>query len=307
MASLSGPNSRRRLGTQSGALRREARTLARNGNERAAGALQLSAAEQKLQEGGAITSSEETIRERSLMQARDRGLMRQQRDSVLKPEAGAAAPTLGTTPRTSLSRPSASYDSDNNGIPNSLQRPAATLQGPPAPRRLSGGLIDGKPAASVLSEMRQKQEFVGPPSSASPVEGPLTRAMNEALARNAGRAADATAAGALTAGLNAAPTPKLDTSFPVASTTPVAAAVPAVPPVPTPTLRRPATGPSFTTEGAAARSRFLTGEDRVTKSRADAEEALRKKKAGIPDIAPGLGSDSGLNRAYRSLAARYTK
>lgn len=135
MASLSGPNSTRRLGTQSGAMRREARSLKRGGFNRASEALALGASQQRLTEGSAITSSEETIRERDLMRRRDQGLMRQQRDSLLKPEAGAAAPAAPLPTAIPAAIPTSS---------------PPTLSSPPPAAPPREGLIDGKPASLTL-------------------------------------------------------------------------------------------------------------------------------------------------------------
>lgn len=99
------------------------------------------------------------------------------------------------------------WDSDRNGIPNSIQRPIVSK-------------IDGRPAQDVLGEMRgaaqkspavdpekayaeyrksgltqprpeevgnmadiRKRDFVGPPAPPSSAPGPLQRALNDALAR----------------------------------------------------------------------------------------------------------------------------
>ena len=90
---LSGELSRRRLGTQSGDMRREARRLKRDGFNAAAGSMALGASEERLNEGSAVSSSEATLAERDASMARDRGLMQLKRDSLLKPEAGGTTPT----------------------------------------------------------------------------------------------------------------------------------------------------------------------------------------------------------------------
>jgi hypothetical protein len=234
-------------------MRREARKLMRDGNERAASAMGLAASEQRLQEGSAISVQEETLRERDLMRARDRGLMRQQRDSVLKPEAGAApAPTTGApaagaaAPRPGLSRPASTPSLGapaTSGVPILGGVLDAARGIPTAPREgrindmpasqaiaevgkpaqfgkefatqniqklgLSGAIADyrrreaeaGKPAEpGNMAELRERDAAASPSSTV----GPLQSYLNQNIADRGSRK--------ITAGLNAAPTPKLDTS-----------------------------------------------------------------------------------------------
>ena len=92
---------------------------------------------------------------------------------------------------------------------------------------------------------------------------------------------------------------------------------PPAPAVPTPptTLTRPASTPAagrlnvtFAPSPLAAHiAGREAGNTRNAKLLADAEEVSRKKKEGIPDFAPSLGSGSGVNRLYKSIVARYTK
>ena len=167
MVSLSGPLSRRRLGTQSGDMRREARKL----GGRAGQYLEMEAAKQRASEGSAITSSEETIAERNATMGLERGLMRQKRDSLLKPQAAdtaapaatpAPTPTQGTTP-------------------SPLRRPAAALR---------EGRIDGMPASQALRRLGApaaepgNMEDVRQSISAGPAApGPLQSILNGALTR----------------------------------------------------------------------------------------------------------------------------
>jgi len=296
---LSGELSRRRLGTQSGDMRRESRRLKRDGYEAAAGRMALGASEQRLNEGGAVSSSEATIAERDESMARDRGLMRLKRDAVLKPEAGVTSPAGGATKSVAMgasepSRPTTNASlnaarpgetasqvlerqrTSRAGASASTGQPASSVTTPdakeefftedpfafaakeaaePARRlamrdaedKLTQSTGFGKEYATpnieklglsgaIADYRRREAEGAKPLSSASTAEGPLTRAMNGALARNAERATDAVAADKITAGINAAPTPKLDTSFPTPAP---ASAAPTVPVAPT-ALSRPA-------------------------------------------------------------------
>lgn len=144
-------NETRRLGTDSGRIRREARRVERAGGNPTG--LLNAAAEQKLNEGSAISSAEGNARRDEFSRRLQQGLMRQQLMGATQPGAAPAARSLATptaapslsSPRTSAPRmPSLTTDS---GIPNSIRRPGGE------------GRINGQPASSVLSSMRENPQY----------------------------------------------------------------------------------------------------------------------------------------------------
>ncbi len=343
MSSLS---TTRRIGTQSGDLRREARRLSRAGAKGAADDVYLASAKRRSTEGSAIR----TERDVTALETAERGLMESQRRAVTGGDASTTQAatgdlleqrqalhgelkTYGDTP--ALRAQATKLGITDSGFQRGLASartaaPAALTEDSPAPvaapPALRRGLIDGKPAASVLAGMRSAQgessepgnmqealaaapkarpvdlpgDAAGPPRTA--MEGPLTRAMNEALARRKQREADSVEAGELTAELNAAPAPTLRTEGlgrralqgPPA---PVAAA---------PTLRRPAsplikstaTTPNIGAEGfvslgapfSAARKKFR-------------DEEAKGFKAPLRSATLALGT--GLSRFGRDLRNSY--
>lgn len=182
---MAGLNDRRMLGTGSGALRRAARMVQRNGGN--PDKLLQRAADAKLSEGSAISSSEDNINFAEKKRQLQSGLLAERRRATLggdsaPPVAGIAPVQTGSTnaslnaarpgetasqararfgeSRTGVAAaPTGEAGTNNAGPPRSamvtqptgtvppLSRP--TLQGLPKP-----GLIDGKPAGSVLAGMR---------------------------------------------------------------------------------------------------------------------------------------------------------
>lgn len=171
MSALSGPGSRRRLGTQSGATRRVARTLDGRGRS----LMEFEAAKQKLGEGSAITSADENVAAADYTRRMQAGLMETQRRSLLgggqntprttgrTPVDAAEGSTL--TPQQSRMKFYADQKAARMGTPAAAapslgggERPSLTLgrsspvQGPPAPTKPRTGLIDGRPASQVLGQ-----------------------------------------------------------------------------------------------------------------------------------------------------------
>jgi hypothetical protein len=173
---MAGLNDRRRLGTESGRIRREARAVARAGGNPSE--LLNRAAQVKLGEGSAISSSEENIafdQEKRRMQS---GLLESKRRALLDPAAARQdfdadldrsasvktdpaarqraydrGATLGATREQIDQRIGGTAPQPTGTAPPPIgptQRP--TLQGPPVSAK--PGLIDGKPARSVLDSMR---------------------------------------------------------------------------------------------------------------------------------------------------------
>jgi uncharacterized protein YkwD len=180
---MAGLNDRRMLGTESGRIRRAARQVERAGGN----PLDLlnRAAQVKLGEGSAISSSEENIafdQEKRRIQS---GLLESKRRALLNPAAARQAfdadldrsasvktdpaarqrayergATLGATREQIDQRIGGTTPQSTGTAPQSTgtatspigSTPRPTLQGPPVSAK--PGLIDGKPARSVLDSMR---------------------------------------------------------------------------------------------------------------------------------------------------------
>jgi hypothetical protein len=175
---------------------------------------------------------------------------------------------------------------------------------------LSGAVADyhrrsaegAKPAEpGNLAELKARD--AGATTTAQGVIGPLQQALNASKIRRDGYAADSAAAGKITAGLNSAPTPKLDTTFPVATAPTLSRPAPTAP-----TLSRPA--PTLSnTESTLSRDirRKAEGEESLAKRRKVISDAHKAKADKIPSPFPSLGDDSGINRIFRSIVASNTK
>lgn len=95
MAALSGPLSKRRLGTRSGDLRRLARQAERDGADGAANQLYLAGAQAKLGEGSAISSAEGNIAAADLERRASQGLAQTKMDLLAGKTTAATGGLLG--------------------------------------------------------------------------------------------------------------------------------------------------------------------------------------------------------------------
>lgn len=133
MDTLSGPLSRRRLGTRSGDLRRMARMT---DDRRAKSMLEMSAAEAKMQEGSSISSAESNMAEQRLGLRAQRGLMEARRRAQMGGPGEMDAPSEPLIP-----------------APNTQPTPpllASQVVQPPQRE----GRINGLPASQALAGMR---------------------------------------------------------------------------------------------------------------------------------------------------------
>ena len=166
MAALSGPLSRRKLGTQSGAMTREARKLDNAGYGRAASTAMLAATQQKITEGGAITSAESNMSKQRLELEAKSGLMEARRRASLgtdsattTPSANASAPSMNAA---DAQKSRMDFYAKRNGTPEPM------LQRPPM------GSVSGNPNAAVPTTNADGMVSV-PPSSMTSAPGAAQR------------------------------------------------------------------------------------------------------------------------------------
>lgn len=299
---LSGPLSRRSLGTQSGTLRRLARQVERDGGNPQQ-ILTASAAAELAEPR--IGSADSDIREQAYTLRASRGLAEGRRRSLLDPvdaPAAPAAPSPAAAPSRTQSTIAPVGSTGSAPSRNSL------LQGR-APARQ--GLIDGKPAGSVLAGMRAAapretepgnmaevqaaKPFVGPPAV-----GPLQKALNEAMARNAQRERDETSDEIVMepAPAAAAPAPL---SAPTLQGIP-AGEIPETPAAPAPRLVRDKNPVTF--GGPSTVMDFRREGERLEREKNRREGALRGGRIRAAQDAvkiPKWQEGTGLGAANRSL------
>lgn len=150
MASLS--DTPRRLGSESGRLRRIARQVRRDGGNPQS--ILIAAAEAKMGERG-ITSAESNAEEQKLQERLDRGLLETRRRSLL---GGGTAPNTGDGPTPRSGATPAPLTPGSSQPRTTGSQEVDTFVGPPAPARPRVGRINGQPAGGVLSSMRGAQQ-----------------------------------------------------------------------------------------------------------------------------------------------------
>lgn len=153
MASLS--DTPRRLGSESGRLRRIARQVERGGGNPQE--LLMAAAKSKLGERG-ITSAESNEAEQRLGERMQRGLLETQRRSLLdgvRPNVDESPLPRSATPPSLIPGSPQPRTAGEPAVATPSALVGTSPIAAPAPRR--GGLIDGKPAGDVLSGMRDRQ------------------------------------------------------------------------------------------------------------------------------------------------------
>ena len=149
---------------------------------------------------------------------------------------------------------------------------------------LDGAIADYKNRSKAYDERGAS------PAPAGPV-GPLQQALLEARARRETRAADASEAADITAGLNAAPTPRLDTSFPVA-----AASVPLS--APSATLNRPAPPRGGRRGAASDYMKTYAVSLQAERLKREKEEAEKSRTTRAAQIASTRTLGRGTSRSY---------
>lgn len=154
-------NERRRLGTESGRMRREARRIERAGGDPSR-MLNL-ASEQKLREGSAISSAEGNMRREQYMDRLQRGQAELARRSILGSTDPARTPTTTSgglsrapTPTTGAYRNDQGSSMGWTNTSGTGAAPAPTATPSPTPSPMSR--INGQPASVTLDRMRRNPQ-----------------------------------------------------------------------------------------------------------------------------------------------------